>query len=327
MKRNTVTLVVGALLVLIFVLLLFTFQVRQTEVAVVTTFDRPTRFIESPGLQWKWPPPIQKVYTFDRRVHNFEGRLEQIFTRDNYPLLVKMYVGWTIDNPTNFFYSFPSGQAADAEPALSALLENGKNEVVGKHPFSHFVSTDESQLKFVEVENEVLQAIRPIAQSKYGIDINFVGIKQLSLPESVTEKVFTRMQAERDREVERLKAEGQARATEIRSTAELERDKLLAAARAQATEIRGEADAAAAKSLAVFNQNPELAIFLRELKALKESLQERTTLVLDDRMSPYHLLTQSPSATNRIPYRPTTPPAQEPLSGSNILGTQTSQTK
>src|SRR5262249_42723539 len=109
MKRNIVTVIVGFVLLLIFVVLLFTFQVRQTEVAVVTTFDRPTSFIEQPGLNFKWPSPIQKVYRFDKRVHNFEGRFEQTLTKDNYPLLLMLYVGWTITDPTKFFDSFPKG--------------------------------------------------------------------------------------------------------------------------------------------------------------------------------------------------------------------------
>ncbi len=38
MKRNTLTIVIGAVLVLIFALLLFVFQVRKSETAVVATF-------------------------------------------------------------------------------------------------------------------------------------------------------------------------------------------------------------------------------------------------------------------------------------------------
>lgn len=316
MKRNTVTIVVGALLVLIFILLLFTFQVRQTEVVVVTTFDRPTRFETEPGLKWRLPYPIQKIYPFDQRIHNFEGRFEQTMTKDNYPLLAMLYVGWTVSNPTNFFYSFPSGKAADAEPALSALVENAKNEIIGRHPFSHFVSTDEKQLKFVEIEKQVLDAIRPAAESKYGVDIRFVGIKKLGLPESVTEKVFARMQAERDRVVQLLKAEGEARATQIKSQADHERDKLIAAATAKAKQIRGEADAEAAKSLAVFEQNEELAIFLLKLKALEDSLKLKTTLVLDDRTPPYDLLTKPPTPGETTPT--TAPDPKQQLSVPNL---------
>ena len=77
MKRNPLTLVIGLLLIVIFGLWLFVFQVRTTEVAVVTTFGSPTRPITEPNLYFKWPWPIQKVWTFDRRVQNFEDRLTE----------------------------------------------------------------------------------------------------------------------------------------------------------------------------------------------------------------------------------------------------------
>ena len=41
MKKNLLTVVIAAVLVVIFALLLFVFQVRQSEVAVVTTFGKP----------------------------------------------------------------------------------------------------------------------------------------------------------------------------------------------------------------------------------------------------------------------------------------------
>lgn len=297
MKRNTITVIIGLLLLLIFVVLLFTFQVRQTEVAVVTTFDKPTRFIEKAGLKWKWPRPIQQVYKFDRRIHNYEGRFGQALTQDNYPLLVMVYVGWTISSPTDFFDSFPGGKASEAEDELGSLIESGKNEVVGQHPFSHFVSTDANLLKFDEIERDMINAIKPIAAEKYGIEVKFVGIKKLGLPESVTEKVFARMQAERDREVQRIKAEGEAAAMKIRSDADRERDKILAEATGRAIEIRGEADAEAAKWFKVFEQNAELAMFLLNVKTLEETLKTKSTLILDERTPPYDLLTRSPESS------------------------------
>ena len=69
MKRNSIIFATGSLLLLLFVLLLFVFQVRQTEVAVVTTFGKATRPITEPGPYWKWPWPVQKVYKFDQRTH------------------------------------------------------------------------------------------------------------------------------------------------------------------------------------------------------------------------------------------------------------------
>ena len=99
MKRNPLTLVIGLLLIVIFGLLLFVFQVRTTEVAVVTTFGKPTRPITEPDLYFKWPWPIQKVWTFDQRVQNFEDKLTEGLTADNFNLLTSVYVGWQV-SPT-----------------------------------------------------------------------------------------------------------------------------------------------------------------------------------------------------------------------------------
>src|SRR5688572_5413849 len=107
MKRNALTVVVGVILLIIFFLLLFTFQVRQTEIAVKTTFERPAAPITEPGLYFKWPQPIQKVYRFDKRIYNFEDEFEENLTRDGYPILANVFVGWTIKDPQKFFNNFP----------------------------------------------------------------------------------------------------------------------------------------------------------------------------------------------------------------------------
>src|SRR6266581_7039853 len=106
MNRNPLILIIGCLIGLIVILLLFTFQVRKSEVAVVTTFGKPTRPITEPGAYFKWPWPIQNVYKFDQRVQNFEDRLTEGMTRDSFNLLTSVYVGWRITEPTNFFPKF-----------------------------------------------------------------------------------------------------------------------------------------------------------------------------------------------------------------------------
>src|ERR1044071_339182 len=196
MKNNRLTLVVGVILVVVFFLLLFTFQVRQTEVVMVTTFDRPTRPETEPGLKFKWPYPVQKVYRFDKRTQNFEDDFEETLTRDNYNLLAMVYVGWTVSDVELFFKSFPAATPQAAEPALKGLIRSAKNAVVGTHTFSDFISTDAKQLKFVEIEQQILEQIRAEAKQKYGIEVKILGIKKLGLPESVTQKVFDRMTAE-----------------------------------------------------------------------------------------------------------------------------------
>ncbi|MDB6030835.1 MAG: hypothetical protein JWM16_1173 [Verrucomicrobiales bacterium] len=290
MKRNLPTVIIGGLLLLIFVLLLFVFQVRTTEVAVVTTFGRPTRNILEPGAYWKWPWPVQRVHKFDKRINNYEGKFEQVYTSDGYSLLLMVYVGWTINEPNNFFPRF-NGSTKKAEESLEGLLRNAYSGVVGKHAFSDFISTDEKQLKFVDIEHEMLARIQADSRSiTNGIEIKFLGIKKLGLPESVTQLVFERMQSERKVQEEKIKSEGEREASELRSTANLESARLLADAEATATRTRSQGDAEAAKSFAVFEQSPELANFLLQLNGLELFLKEKTTLILDQATPPLNLL-------------------------------------
>ncbi len=301
MKRNPVTLTVGFLLILIFVLVLFSFQVRTTEVAVVTTFGKPTRPISEPGFKLKWP--IQRVHKFDKRTQTFERTFEQVLTADDYNLIILVYVGWNISEPKAFFPRF-GGSIQKAEDSLEGLLRNTYSGVVGQHPFSHFISTDEKELRFVQIEKEMLEKIQADARANnYGIEIKFLGIKKLGLPETVTEKVFERMRSERQVLVDKITSEGQSQAAIIRSTADRDSAKTLADADAEATRIKAQGEKEAAKSFQVFAQDPELANFILKLDGLEAFLKDRTTLILDQGTPPIDLLRiQPPNApTNQAP--------------------------
>jgi membrane protease subunit HflC len=294
MKRNSLTVLVGVLLLAIFGLLLFTFQVRQTEIALVTTFDRPSRYITEPGFQFKWPPPIQTVYKFDKRIQTLDyDKIDQTLTSDSLNLIVQVYMGWSISDPKQFFSSFPSGTVEQAQPALEDLVRGVKLQVIPQHPFTDFVSTDPKELTFTQIENEMLQKVRPIALKNYGVTVHFLGIKKLGLPESVTAKVFERMGSERKKVQQQLLSFGDRDAKEIKSDADQKRNSILAEAAAKALVIKGEADAEAAKSFAVMNQEPEFAGFLYKVKALEQIGKERTAWFLDPRTPPFDLLTSN----------------------------------
>lgn len=293
MKRNLFTLLIGLLLLLIFGLLLFVFQVRQSEVAMVTTFGKPTRPVTEPGAHFKWPWPIQRVFKFDQRIQNFEDRLTEGLTRDSFNLLTSVYVGWKISDTAAFFPKF-AGSAnpiAEAEAKLEERLGNLKSAVVGKHALVDFVSTTDSGTNLETIEKEILAAVKgQVNTNNWGLEVVFLGIKKLQLPESVSKTVFDRMQAERKVLSEKLQNEGQAEADKIRSEANRKAAVLLSDAESQATQIRALGEAQAAESLAVFQQNPELANFIFRLDALKDSLKERSTLIFDWHTPPFDLL-------------------------------------
>jgi modulator of FtsH protease HflC len=289
MKRNPLTLIIGAVLIVIFGLLLFVFQVRQSELAVVTTFGKPTR-PAGPGPHLRWPWPIQNVYKFDQRIQNFEDKFTEDYTADNNALLTMVYVGWRITDPTVFFPKFAGGSVTEAEKMLEGMVRSAKSGVVGRHPLSDFVNANVAAVKFDAIETEMKDRVASQLQTNNcGIQIEFLGIKKLGLPESVTSAVFERMASERQVLVSQSQFAGEAEAQKIRSGADLEAAGMLANAGAEATRIRGEGEAAAAESLPVFQQNPELANFLLRLNALEQSLKERSTLIFDQRTPPFDL--------------------------------------
>ena len=297
MNKQKISFLIGIILLLIFASILFIFQVRQSEVAVVTTFGSYSRTIEDAGLRFKWPWPIQKVYRFDNRLQNFERKFEQTTTGDAKPLIIEVYVGWRISDPKIFLERF-NGDIKKAEQNLESLVRDAKNSVIGQHPFRDLISPREEDLKFNDIEEEIVAAIQTEAKDDYGMEVVFAGIKQLGLPESNTQKVFERMRADRQRLVKQFQGEGESRAMEIRSKAEAESTRILNEAKAQAIEIEGKAEAQANEYYKVFQENPDLAELLLGLEALEAATKEKTTIVADPSTPPFNLFQEGVKELN-----------------------------
>jgi modulator of FtsH protease HflC len=295
MKRNSLIIIIGALLVVVFAFWLCAFQVRTTEVAVVATFGKPTRSLDKPGLYFKWPPPVQRVYKFDQRVQSsdFENKFREDLTADGFTLLTSVYVGWRITEPGVFLQKFPGGIPA-VEQQLATLVSTPKSAVIGKHPLSDLVTANPGGSKFGPIEQEILSAIQTQLQTNnYGIAIEFLGFKKIGLPEPTTDKVFSRMTEERNKLVSAVQYEGESQAKIIRSDADLRASKILSAAQGVALKIQGQGQTEAAKYLGVFQQNPELASFLFRLSALEDSLKDKSTLIFDQHTEPFTLFNGS----------------------------------
>jgi membrane protease subunit HflC len=296
MNKNLITTVIGAVLVVIFALLLFTFQVRQSEVVVVTTFLKPTRSIDEPGFYFKLPWPVQQVNRFDKRIQNFEDKFSQTLTADNNNLIVTIYTGWQISDAEQFMKVFPGGSISAAQRALDSMLRNAKSAVIASNSLSAFVNADPQQLKFDQMEDEIKGKVQAeLSTNNYGISLDFLGFKKIELPESVTAAVFTRMTADRTRIINSLQSDGDRRASEIKSAADRQAAGLVNNALADAVRIRGEGEAEAAGTYTNFQQNPELELILLRIDALKQALNRQSTLIFDERTPPFDLFQNLPT--------------------------------
>jgi len=290
--KNFAVIILVILIVTVMVLYLVSFQVRQTETALVLTFGKPTRSITEPGWKWKWPGPIQTLVKYDSRQILLEGVEEETVTKGGEPVIVQTYIIWRIFEPIKFREAVRD--IPGAEKLLKSRLRDVQNKVVGKHYFSEFVNTDREQIKFGDIENEMVQQLNEPVKEAYGIKVETVGVKMLKVGEKVTGDVFARMKADRRRKAEATLAQGSAEATKIKSDADSKITELMAATEARAKAIRGSGDAEAAQYYKMLEADPEFAMFLREIETLKKTLKERTTVILPADAEPFKLLKEMP---------------------------------
>ncbi len=291
--KNIATTILIIVIVVIMGLYFVSFQVRETETALVTTFKKPERSLTEPGWYFKWPVPIQQVHRFDSRMHVLEGDVRETTTKGAVPIIVNTYVVWRIADPLEFFNSVQT--VNEAERKLLSRIGDTQNRVIGQHTFGAFVNSNPEDVKIVDIEQQMLENLRDPVRADYGIEIVTLGIKQLQVNEDVTAKVFDRMRAERRRRTEITLAQGKAEASRIEKNAETIRSALLVAADARATAIRGQGDAEAARYYELLQDDPEFAMFLRDTEALQNILQDRSTIILSGDSEPITLLKKQPS--------------------------------
>lgn len=333
-KQQGLTLLIALVLVFVLLFYLVSFEVRATQMAVVTSFGKPTRSIQEPGLYWKWPYPFQDYFLFDARIQMFAGRLEQTYTADSKNVIIETYVGWKVYDPIKFLSR--AGTIKNAQKNLEAMLRHYSNSVISKHPFNHFVSQNPEEIQITQIEQQIQQLLNTGELSKdqssstnagvkesLGIQVELLGIRRIEIPKETTKAVMDRMKEERNRVIQSYRAQGEGKAKEIRAQADAKREEMLIEAQAQAKRIRGEADAAAAKYYKTFAQDRELALWLRKLDSLQKLLSQnnRITIVLDTRTSPFDLLGKplellGTSSNTALPHT-TPPPSKDTVPSEN----------
>jgi len=282
------TLLLGLIVAAFFLIAIFSFQVEETETAIVVTLDNPSEKTLEPGLHMRWPYPIQKVYRFDRRVRCFSGISgkdgQETLTRDKQNIIVSIFINYRIIDAQKFYSSLETIRKGEA--LINSSMRTISLEVFGRYNFGQLVNVDPEKMRLTQIQGEILKKLNTEFKSS-GIEISFVGINSLNLPESISKTVFDRMIQERKVEAEKFMAEGKSEAQRIITDINRKRDDELAKATAQAKEIRAQGDADAAKYYATYRKSPELAAFLRKLDSLRTIMKSKTTLILDTNSAPF----------------------------------------
>jgi membrane protease subunit HflC len=289
-RQHWPTILLGLIVAAVFLVAIFSFQVKSTEWAVVTTFGKIDGVREG-GLHFRLPYPIQNIIKFDNRLRCFDGsvgKIEETFTKDGKNILIGIYVIYKISDPSKFYKTVVT--IPDAEDRLNSLMRTMKDGVIGTYNFDQIINTDPKKMLLNEIEAKIKDGIAAVADKQYGLSIQSVGVKSVGLPESITEKVCERMINERKVVAAEYRAEGKKKADTIKYEADNMKSRIITDAQAQAKTIRAQGDAEAASYYSAFRKNPELAAFLRKLDSLRKIMGSKTTVVLDTDSVPFDLL-------------------------------------
>ena len=292
--------IIGVLLILVILAFLSgaVFVVDETKQVVITQFGKPVgKPIISAGLHFK-TPFIQQAHYFEKRLLEWDGDPNQIPTKDKKYIWVDTTARWKIVDALKFLQSV--GNEMSAHGRLDDIINSATRDAVTGHLLVEAVrntnrileteveSKDiitEEALEHIEVGREFLTRVilekAKVLAPQYGIEIVDVRIKRINYVEAVRNKVYDRMIAERKRAAEKYRSEGQGKSAEIEGQVAKELKLITSEAYRQAQVLTGKADAEAIKIYArAYNQHPEFYSFLKTLETYRETIDEKTTLIL-----------------------------------------------
>lgn len=264
------------------------YVIKETERAVVLRFGRLLDTDSTPGLHVKIPL-VDEVRKFNARILTLDSDPESFYTLEKKRLIVDSFSKWRIED-VETYYRATGGVQSVAEIRLAQRANDGLRNQFGKRRLHEVVSGQREEL-MAELTNELNQAV----MKSLGIRVVDVRVKKIDLPEEVSDAVFKRMSAEREKLAREYRAQGKEQAEKIRADADRQVTIMEAEAYRDAELLRGDGDAQAASIYAAaFNKSPEFYSFTRSLRAYEESFSgPQSMLVLDPKSDFFRYLNES----------------------------------
>ena len=243
-----------------------------------------------PGLHVK-VPFVNNVRIFDGRILTVDSNPERFFTQEKKALIVDSYAKFRVKD-TKKFYTATNGEEARAAGLLAQRINDGLRNEVAARTVQEVVSGERDELM-----DAITQRLSKVANIELGVEVIDVRVKKIDLPPDVSDSVYRRMNAEREKEARELRSQGQELAEGIRAAADREVTVLEANAFKEAEIIRGDGDANATKVYAeAYNQDPEFYSFVRSLRAYQETFSGGGDIMLVEPDSQFFQYLRDPRA-------------------------------
>ena len=281
MKNLSIVLLLAILLLGISTVII----VDETEQIVILQFGKPVRTLKEPGLNWKLPAPLQTSNSFEKRLLEYDVPPEEILSKDKKSLIIDNYVRWRITDPLLFLQTVAA--VPTAKTRLDDIVYSELRQELGTHDMVEIITENRELImdKVTIASNEETR--------KYGIEVIDVRIRRVDLPQENEASIYARMEAERKRQANKFRSEGEEEAQKIRAATDRDKTVILADAYKTAQQIRGEGEAKALDVYASsFSKDPKFYEFVRTLETFEKVIDGKTTLVLPGDSKLFKELTQ-----------------------------------
>ena len=270
-NKAKVILIVFALFA--FVLVNALYKVDEREKALVFQFGRIVESNVGPGLHLKIPF-INNVLKFDARVQTMDQEEESYLTIEKKNLIVDAFVKWKVSDPAKYYVTV-GGLTSNARARLAQRVNDSMRQNFGRRTVKDVISGDR-----VTIMNTVRDAVNEEAV-EICVEVVDVRLKRVDLDPQVSDSVYSRMEAERERVANDFRAKGAETAERIRADADRQAQIIQATAYKEAEQIRGEGDATATAIYAdAFGKDREFYNLFRSLNAYKTTFSSKSDLMI-----------------------------------------------
>lgn len=277
MISNSLKIIIPALVLLLWASV---FTVDEREKAILFQFGEIIEADYEPGIHFKIPF-INNVRKFDSRILTIDQKPERFLTQEKKDLIVDSYVKWRITDVVQY-YKTTQGDELVAGRLLYENINNGLRNEFGKRTIQEVVTGDRTHIM------ELMTSQASERAKTLGIEVVDVRVKKVDYPERVSNSVYQRMRAEREREARDFRSKGHEASERIQADADRQRSILLAEAYRDSEIVRGEGDASATEIYAeAFSQDPEFYKFYRSITAYVKNFSSAGDVILLEPDSEY----------------------------------------
>ena len=268
------SLILGVVAVVIGVLLYETiYFVDERERAIIFQFGRIVESHDKPGLHFK-KPFINSVKFYDARIQTMDADPELYLTGEKKNLVVDSFAKWRIRDVAKYYVTV-GGLQSNARSRLAQRVNDSLRQEFGKRQVQEVISGDRAEIM------ELVRLSVDKEASEFGVEVVDVRLKRVDLDPEVSERVYSRMEAERARVAKELRAQGAEVAERIRADADRQREITIANAYREAEQIRGEGDATSTLTYAnAFGRDPDFYRLYRSLTAYRNTFQSKEDLLI-----------------------------------------------